>query len=165
MSLQLSYTVVTISTWSSSSCNTTAYLSEIIIRNWWLNNLGMICYPCIQITFNLIIDFWMPFSFCLIGPQAITQFHGSAFGFCTTKRSFAVFFLTFNMLVNKHSDLLALGFLTAVDVICTLWLSSVTSSGVDTIAASMIFFRVFGRHTYLHVDIYMFMLFKNLCSK
>ena len=42
------------------------------------------------------------------------------------------------MFVNKHSDFLALGFLTGIDVICTLGLLSVTPSGVDIIAASII---------------------------
>ena len=55
-------------------------------------------------------------------------------------RRFAVFFLTFNMLVNKHSDFLAL-FFTVVWFIVKLGLSSVISSVVDTIAASIISFR------------------------
>ena len=37
------------------------------------------------------------------------------------------------MFVNKHSDFLVLGFLTGVDVIYTLGLLSVTTSGVDII--------------------------------
>ena len=41
-------------------------------------------------------------------------------------RRFAVLFLTFNMLVNKHSTFLELGFLTGVDVIRKLGLKSVT---------------------------------------
>ena len=40
--------------------------------------------------------------------------------FAAPIRRSAVFFLTFNMLVNKHSDLLALGFLAGVDVMVTL---------------------------------------------
>ena len=55
-----------------------------------------------------------------------------------TKRRFSVLGLTSNMLVNKHSDLLALGFLTSVDVIGTLGLSSVTTAGVDSISAPII---------------------------
>ena len=46
-----------------------------------------------------------------------------------------------NMLVKRQSDLLALGFLTGVDVICILGLLSVTHSGVETIAASIISLR------------------------
>ena len=73
--------------------------------------------------------------------------------FAAPTRRFSVLFLTFNMMVKRHSDFLALGFLTGVDVIVTLELSSVTSSGVDTIATSRISLRFFGRQTYLHVDI------------
>ena len=40
--------------------------------------------------------------------------------FAATKQCFAVLGLTSNMFVNKHSDFLALGFLTGVDVIGTL---------------------------------------------
>ena len=42
------------------------------------------------------------------------------------------------MFVNKHSYFLALGFLTGVDVICTLGLLSVTPSGVYDIQDVMI---------------------------
>ena len=41
------------------------------------------------------------------------------FGFEAQTRRFGVFFLTFNMLVNKQSGFLALGFLTGVDAIGT----------------------------------------------
>ena len=50
-----------------------------------------------------------------------------------TTQWFAIFLLTFNMLVNKHSDFSALGFLNGVDVIGTCAMSSVTYSGFDTI--------------------------------
>ena len=57
------------------------------------------------------------------------------------------------MFVNKHSDFPELGFLNGDDVICTLGLLSVTPSGVDSIAASIISLRFFYHHTCLHVDI------------
>ena len=60
------------------------------------------------------------------------------FDFAAPTRRFSVFFLKSHMLVNKHSDLLALVFFTGVDVIETLGLSSVTSYGVDTVASSKI---------------------------
>ena len=50
--------------------------------------------------------------------------------FAATKRHFAVLGLTSNMVVNKHSDFLAFGFLTDVDVIGTLGMLSVTPYGV-----------------------------------
>ena len=62
-------------------------------------------------------------------------------GFVAPIRHFAVFFLTFNILVNKQRDFLALFFKTGVDVIGELGLSYVTPYGFDTIAASMIYFR------------------------
>ena len=58
-----------------------------------------------------------------------------------TIRRFAVFGLTSNMLVKIHSTFLVLGFLTGVDVLGTLGLLSVTTSGVDTITASIISLR------------------------
>ena len=45
------------------------------------------------------------------------------------------------MFVNKHSDFLALGVLTGVDVICTLGLLYVNPSTVDSIAVSIISLR------------------------
>ena len=60
-----------------------------------------------------------------------------------TKRCFAVLGLTSNMLVNKHSDLLALGFLTGVDVIGTLGLLSVTPFGIDSVSSLIISLRLF----------------------
>ena len=84
------------------------------------------------------------------------------FDFVATIQRFAVFCLTSNMLVKRHSYLLALGLLTDVHVIGTLGLLSVNPSGVDTIVASRISLRFFGRHTYLHVDI-SFLCFSYIC--
>ena len=63
-----------------------------------------------------------------------------SFDFAATIQRCAVFDLTSNMFVNKHSALLALGFLTSVDVRGTLGLSYVTPYVVDTISASRISF-------------------------
>ena len=49
--------------------------------------------------------------------------------FSTTKRCPAVFGLPSNIFVNKHSYLLALGFLIGVDGICTLGLLSMNPHG------------------------------------
>ena len=62
--------------------------------------------------------------------------------FAATKRRFAVFGLTSNMLVNTHSDFPALGFLIGVDVIGKLGLLSVSHSGGDNITASKISLRL-----------------------
>ena len=61
--------------------------------------------------------------------------------FAATKRRFSVLSLTANVFLNKHSDLIALGFLTGDYVICTLGLLSVTPSGVYSVAASIISLR------------------------
>ena len=61
--------------------------------------------------------------------------------FAATKRRFAVFGLTSNMFVNKHTDFLALCFFTGVDVICKLGILYLTPYGVDSIAASIISLR------------------------
>ena len=58
--------------------------------------------------------------------------------FSATIRRFAVFGLTSNILVKRHSDFLALGFLTVVDVIGALGILSLTPSALDTISASII---------------------------
>ena len=63
------------------------------------------------------------------------------FDFAATIRRFAIFGLTSNMLVNKHSDFLALSFLTGVYIIITLGVLSVNPSGVDTNEASRISLR------------------------
>ena len=56
-------------------------------------------------------------------------------------RRFAVVVLISNIFVNKHSDFLALGFLTGDDAICTLGLLSVNPYGVDSRTASRISLR------------------------
>ena len=69
------------------------------------------------------------------------------------------------MFVNKHSDFLALGFLTGDDVICTLGLLSVNTSGINSISASRISLK-FCWSSHLPACWYIFlMLFIHLCSK
>ena len=63
--------------------------------------------------------------------------------FAAPTQRFAIFFLTFNMLVNKHSDFLELDFLKGVYLRGTLGLLYVISSRVDTIEASKIYFMFF----------------------
>ena len=60
--------------------------------------------------------------------------------FAATKR-LDVVGLTANMFVNKNNYFLALGLFTGDDFKCTLGLLSVTPSGVDSIAASIISLR------------------------
>ena len=63
--------------------------------------LGMTCYPFIYIKFDIIIDFWMPFSFWFIGPQAINNFHGSVFAFCSSNTTFCCFLFNIKYVGEK----------------------------------------------------------------
>ena len=83
--------------------------------------------------FDLLIDFKCPFRFIFLVHWLVPNFMALRFDFANTIRRFAVFGLTSNMLVNRHSDFLELGFLTGVYGIRTLGLLSVTPSRVDTI--------------------------------
>ena len=68
------------------------------------------------------------------------------------------------MLVNIHSDFQARGFLTGVDVMGDIGLSSVNISGVETIASSIISLNYFcSSHLpdYLHTIL---MFSRHLCS-
>ena len=55
-----------------------------------------------------------------------------------TTQQLAVIFFIPNMLVKRHRDFIALGFLTGVDVMGYMRLLLVNNSGVKTIAASRI---------------------------
>ena len=85
--------------------------------------------------------FECPFRFDFSVHRLLPTFMSLHLDFTATKRRFAVLGLTSNMVVNKHSDFLALGFLTGFDVICTLVLLSVTPYGVYSRAASRISLR------------------------
>ena len=69
------------------------------------------------------------------------------------------------MFVNKHSDFLALGFLTGDDVKCTLGLLSVTPSGVGSIEASRISLRFFWSSHLPACWYILLMLFIHMCLK
>ena len=85
--------------------------------------------------------FEWPFRFVFLFQRLLRTFMDLRFDFVATNRRFAVVGLTSNMFVNKHSDFLALGFLTGDDVICILGLLYVTPSGLDSRAASRISLR------------------------
>ena len=103
--------------------------------------------------------------FVFLVQRLLTTFMDLRLEFAATKQRFAVFCLTSNMFVNKHSDFLALVFFTGVDGICTLGLLYVNPSGVDSRAASRISLR-FCWLSHLSTCWYIFlMLFIHLCSK
>ena len=143
-------------------CLIIKYNVDIIIRNWWLKNLGVACYPCIQIRFDLIIDFWIPFSSFNLVHRIFPTLIALRFDFTDSTRRFSVLFLTSNMLVNKLSDFLALGFLTIVWVIRKPGLTSVTSYGLETIPTSRISFR-FCWSSHLPACWYIFLCYSNIC--
>ena len=125
----------------------------------------MTCYPCIHTTFYLLIDFWMSFLFCFFVQRLLHTFMDLRLNFAATKWCLDVVGLTDNMFVNKHSDFLELGFLTGFYVIWMLVLLSLTPSGVDSIAVSIIYLR-FCWSSHLPACWYIFlMLFIHLCWK
>ena len=87
--------------------------------------------------------FECPFRFVFLVQRLLPTFMALPLDFAATKRRFYVLGLTSNMFVNKHSDFLALGFLTGVDGICTLGLLSMNPYGVDSRAASRISLRFY----------------------
>ena len=80
----------------------------------------------------------MSFSFFKLVYRILQTLMDLCFDFTAPTRCFDVLFSTSNMLVNKQSDFLALGFLTFVWVIRKLGLIFVIYSGVDTISAPII---------------------------
>ena len=77
--------------------------------------------------------FELPFRSIFLVHWIVPTFMALRFDFAATIRRFSVLGLTSNMFVNKHSDLLALGFLTGVDVRGTLRLLYMTHYVVYTI--------------------------------
>ena len=68
------------------------------------------------------------------------------------------------MLVNRHSDFQALGFLTGVDVMGDIGLLLVNISGVETIEASRIYLNCFWM-SHLPACLCNFLMFsRHLCS-
>ena len=104
--------------------------------------------------------------FVFFGVQRLLQtFMALRLDFSATKQRLAVLGWTSNMFVNKHSDFLALGFLTGNDVIFTLGLLSMNNSGVDSISAYRISLR-FCWSSHLPACWYIFLiLFIHMCSK
>ena len=76
--------------------------------------------------FDPLIGFECPFCFILLAHWLVPTLMAVCFDFSSTIQCFAVYFQKFNILVNKHSNFLALGFLTGVDVRGTLGLLYVT---------------------------------------
>ena len=87
--------------------------------------------------------FERPFRIFFLVQRILTTFTALLLDFPAKKRRFAVLGIISNMFVNKHIYVLALGFLTGVDVIFTLGLLSVTPYGADSRAASKTSLRFF----------------------
>ena len=145
-------------------CLIIKHIFETIIRNWWLNKLGVTCYPCIHITFDMTINFWMPYSFFFWVHRLLPTLMALCFDFWAPIQCFDAFGLASNMLVKRHSDFLAL-FFNGVGVIGISGLLSVTPYGVDTIAASRISLRFCWPSNLPACWYIFFMLFVHFCSK
>ena len=72
----------------------------------------------------------MPFSFFESVHRIFPTLMALRYDFSDSTRRIAVLFLTSNMLVNKHSDLLVHGFFTVVWVMRKLGMTALTKSGV-----------------------------------
>ena len=138
---------------------------ETIIRNWWLKNLEITCYPCIQITFDLIIYFWMPFLFYFLGSQAITHFHGSSFLFCSYNTTFCCFWFNIQYVGEKTQWFPSTWFLGWF--LCRRQSRNVIYDSIWSRHHISIYYilEVLLVNTLTCMLIYLFMLFKYLCSK
>ena len=143
--IRLLYSSLT-DTWSNNSGTSSGYVwsSNITLRqsleigDWTTWGWSFIHAYRLHLICSFIFE--CHFGFFLVH-RLVPTFMVLRIDFAAPIRCFAVFFLTSNMLVKRHSDFLALGFLTDDDVIATLVLLSVTPSLVDTIAESRIYLR------------------------
>ena len=94
--------------------------------------------PIIQRLLYLVIDFERPFWFGLNAHGVVPYLIYLRFDLEAPTGRVEVLFFTYNMLVKIHSDCLALGFLTGVDVMGDMGLSFVNPSGAETKVASII---------------------------
>ena len=82
--------------------------------------------------------FEFSFIFCFNAHGVAPYLIALRFDLAAPTRRVAVYFFTYNMLVKRHSDLIALGFLTGIDVMGDMGLLLVNPPGVENIAASRI---------------------------
>ena len=83
------------------------------------------------------------FLFCFNAHGVVPYLIALRLDLSDTTRWVEVLFFISNMLVKRHSDFLALGFLTGVYVVVDMGLLLVNPSGVETIAASRISLNCF----------------------
>ena len=76
--------------------------------------------------------FESPFCFCFNTHGVVLDLIDLIFDLAAMTRRVAVLFFKSNMLVKRHSDFIALGLLTGVDVMRDMGLLSVNNSGVET---------------------------------
>ena len=93
------------------SSNIIKHNYETIIRNWWLKNLGVECSPYVYITFDLLVDFWMPVLSRFLATQSITHFHGSTLLFCSS-----------NIIIHNYETIIRNWWLKNFGITCYPWI-------------------------------------------
>ena len=115
---------------------------QTIIKNWWLLNLWMMHNPVIKRILYLIIDFKTLCLPCFNLPQSSSWFSLFVMWFSNSDWRIVVFFFTSNVSVKRHSDFIALVFLTGFGVMGDLGLLLVNNSGVKNHSALMNIFEL-----------------------
>ena len=86
--------------------------------------------PVIKIIIYLFIDFLVTFQFCFNTHGVVKYLIYLRLHLESPTCQVAILFFTYNMVVNRHSDFLAHGLLTGVDVMGYIGLSLLNPSGV-----------------------------------
>ena len=113
----------------------------------------------------MVVYFEFPFRFFFNAHSVFLALIVLCFNLAAPTQRIEVLFFTYNMVVKRHSDFIALGFLNGVGVMEDLGLLSVNPSWVKTIAASRISFNCcWLSHLPECLDNFL-MFWRHLCSK
>ena len=89
----------------------------------------------------LIVDILIYLSLFSIAHGVVPDLFALRLNLVAPTRQISVFFFTSNMLVKRHSDFIALGFLTSAGVMGYMGLLLINPSVIDTTASSSISFN------------------------
>ena len=127
-----------------------------------IEKLGVMCYQCLNITFNLIIDFWMPFSFFKLAHRLFPTLMALSFDLRIQHDRYQ-FFLNIKYVGEQTQRFpstcfyFCLGYMkTSNDNSDFIW--SINHSSIYNIPEVLLVI------TLTSMLIYIFMLFKHLCS-